>query len=349
MTIFLIASAAALATTVLLVAGLLLARRSLVRDLSAALEQARQESRRAQALGELAVSLDLDEVVARTLEAARLLPGVEAATLRMTNGVAPPLEVADGPAAEGVGIVVPLTSGDEHVGQLAAYSRTGDGLDAARPDLEELARRAAPVLENARRFREARQLADLDALTGLHNQRFFHETLAREVARARRYGRSLALIVLDVDDFKLINDRIGHLAGDAVLAETAERILDVVRTADIACRIGGDEFAVILPEAGRSRSALRADLERGLGPAGRPGRTHPALRRRDRAAVGRCRGVALPARRRGALSRQGRRQGDRGRGGRAAAGGAPVARRAGLGRGRRVATTRGARGTAGTS
>ena len=249
MTIFLIASAAALATTVLLVAGLLLARRSLVRDLSAALEQARQESRRAQALGELAVSLDLDEVVARTLEAARLLPGVEAATLRMTNGVAPPLEVADGPAAEGVGIVVPLTSGDEHVGQLAAYSRTGDGLDAARPDLEELARRAAPVLENARRFREARQLADLDALTGLHNQRFFHETLAREVARARRYGRSLALIVLDVDDFKLINDRIGHLAGDAVLAETAERILDVVRTADIACRIGGDEFAVILPES----------------------------------------------------------------------------------------------------
>jgi diguanylate cyclase (GGDEF)-like protein len=248
MTTLLIASAAALATTILLVAGLLLARRSLARDLSAALERAERESRRAHVLGDLAVSLDLEEVIARTLEAARLLQGVEAASLRVVNGAAE-IEAADGPAAETAGIVVPLVAGDESIGQLAAYSR-GGALEAVRPDLEELARRAAPVIENARRFREARQLADLDALTGLHNQRFFHETLAREVARARRYARSLGLIVLDIDDFKLVNDRIGHLAGDAVLAETAERIRDAVRTADIACRVGGDEFAVILPEAG---------------------------------------------------------------------------------------------------
>ena len=104
-------------------------------------------------------------------------------------------------------------------------------------------------VENARRFREARQLADLDALTGLHNRRYFHETLAREVSRAQRYSRQLALIVFDLDDFKAINDRIGHLSGDAVLAETAERVLDVVRSADIARRVGGDEFAVILPES----------------------------------------------------------------------------------------------------
>ena len=116
-------------------------------------------------------------------------------------------------------------------------------------ELEELAKRAGPAIENARRFREARQLADLDALTGLHNRRYFHETLAREVSRAQRYGRQLALIVFDLDDFKAINDRIGHLSGDAVLAETAERVRDVVRSADIACRVGGDEFAVILPES----------------------------------------------------------------------------------------------------
>ena len=90
--------------------------------------------------------------------------------------------------------------------------------------LEELASRAGPAIENARRFREARQLADLDALTGLHNRRYFHETLEREVARAQRYERRLALIVFDLDDFKAINDRIGHLAGDAVLAEAAERV-----------------------------------------------------------------------------------------------------------------------------
>jgi diguanylate cyclase (GGDEF)-like protein len=116
-------------------------------------------------------------------------------------------------------------------------------------ELEDLALRAGPAIENARRFREARQLADLDALTGLHNRRYFHETLAREVARAHRYDRLLALLVFDLDDFKTINDRIGHLAGDTVLAQVAERVRDVVRSADVACRVGGDEFAVILPES----------------------------------------------------------------------------------------------------
>jgi len=142
-------------------------------------------------------------------------------------------------------------------------------------DLEELAERAGPAIENARRFREARQLADLDALTGLHNRRYFHDTLAREVARAHRYDRRLALIIFDLDDFKAINDRIGHLAGDAVLAEAADVISTVVRSADIACRVGGDEFAVILPESGLAEAEqlyarLQAALEqRPIGGAGR--------------------------------------------------------------------------------
>ena len=137
------------------------------------------------------------------------------------------------------------------IGFLAVYSRSSDHRFAEEEirQLEELAQRAGPAIENARRFREARQLADLDALTGLHNRRYFHETLAREVSRAHRYGRKLALVVFDLDDFKAINDRIGHLAGDAVLAETAERVKDVVRSADVACRVGGDEFSVILPES----------------------------------------------------------------------------------------------------
>ena len=89
---------------------------------------------------------------------------------------------------------------------------------------------------------------DLDALTSLHNRRYFHETLVRECARAHRYARELALVVFDIDDFKAINDRIGRLAGDSVLAAVAERLHSVVRSADIAC-LGGDEFAVILPES----------------------------------------------------------------------------------------------------
>jgi diguanylate cyclase (GGDEF)-like protein len=114
-------------------------------------------------------------------------------------------------------------------------------------------RQLAQARDEARRNR---RLADLDGLTGLHNRRYFHEQLAREVARAQRYGRALALVVFDLDDFKSINDRIGHLAGDAVLAETAERARGVVRSADIACRVGGDEFAVLLPEASGGEAEL---------------------------------------------------------------------------------------------
>jgi len=149
------------------------------------------------------------------------------------------------------GLAVPIHGELDTIGLLTVFSRTSrQGLE---PDvvgeLEALTLRAGPAIENARRFREARHQADLDALTGLHNRRYFHETLARETARAQRYNRRLALIVLDLDDFKAINDRIGHLAGDTVLAEVAERVRDVVRQSDIACRVGGDELAVILPES----------------------------------------------------------------------------------------------------
>ena len=75
-----------------------------------------------------------------------------------------------------------------------------------------------PAIENARRYGEARKLAETDALTGLYNQRYFHETLRREVQRAQRYERSLALIVFDLDDFKTINDQIGHLGRSCPLA-----------------------------------------------------------------------------------------------------------------------------------
>jgi diguanylate cyclase (GGDEF)-like protein len=150
------------------------------------------------------------------------------------------------------GVSIPLRDSEgEPIGTLAAFWR-GEDREATGQELtalEELAARAGPAIENARRFREARQLADLDALTTLHNRRYFHETLVRECARAHRYERQLALVIFDIDDFKAINDRIGHLAGDSVLAGVAERLQSVVRSADIACRVGGDEFAVILPES----------------------------------------------------------------------------------------------------
>ena len=99
---------------------------------------------------------------------------------------------------------------------LRRHDRRARGHRAAAP---------GPRSSTARRFAEARQLAELDSLTGLHNRRSFHESLEREVARARRYERQLALVVLDLDDFKRVNDASGTCAGDAVLAEVGRRML----------------------------------------------------------------------------------------------------------------------------
>jgi diguanylate cyclase (GGDEF)-like protein len=96
----------------------------------------------------------------------------------------------------------------------------------------------------------------MDGLTRLRHNSAFREALGAEVARARRYRRELSLLLLDIDDFKAVNDQIGHLAGDSVLSAFGARLANIARVADIPCRIGGDEFAVILPESG-SADALR--------------------------------------------------------------------------------------------
>lgn len=92
------------------------------------------------------------------------------------------------------------------------------------------------------------EMAILDPLTGLHNRRFSEEHLRTEIARALRYGDPLIVLLLDLDNFKRINDRFGHSAGDLVLKEFARRLNKAIRGSDIAVRLGGDEFLVILPD-----------------------------------------------------------------------------------------------------
>jgi diguanylate cyclase (GGDEF)-like protein len=267
-----------------------------MRDLARAVDTT-QAARGERFAGELAASLDLDVVAERTLEAVQALPGVEAALLEAAgpggsnvaatagmaseeaertilrlpeNGELRAVEVTyryrrpDGEAAAPPvrsGVIVPVRTEGEPVGLLGAFSRSsGRQLSEAEIDeFERRALRAGPALDNARRYAETRALADLDALTSLHNRRYFHETLAREVSRATRYRRRLTLIVLDLDDFKEVNDRVGHLAGDAVLAEVAARMRSAARATDIPCRIGGDEFAIVLPEAGRDEAEQLAN------------------------------------------------------------------------------------------
>ncbi|MFA6172701.1 MAG: GGDEF domain-containing protein [Kiritimatiellales bacterium] len=98
-----------------------------------------------------------------------------------------------------------------------------------------------------------------DPLTGLYNRRFFNEALAQNIETARRYGRELSLVIFDLDGFKTVNDTCGHQAGDEVLKTFAQLLQKTARKADIVCRIGGDEFAVILPEAELSDSRKFAE------------------------------------------------------------------------------------------
>ncbi len=95
---------------------------------------------------------------------------------------------------------------------------------------------------------EIYRLTILDGLTGVHNKRFFHEFLDRELARARRHDRPLSLALLDLDHFKKINDTHGHLVGDTTLKRVAHVIRDRVRQDELLARYGGEEFAVVLPE-----------------------------------------------------------------------------------------------------
>jgi diguanylate cyclase (GGDEF)-like protein len=262
---------------------------ALATDLSDALARAERESRRNRLFGELGGSIDLEELIDRVLDAAMEIPGFDAALISvegqsgaptvMTRGMTvqeaakPPTSGAGGnlagtitvsyrygPDHEGApadtirgGVFIPLIGRElRPIGTLSLFWRRGGGYEPPPEHVEaaeSLAENCIPALENARRYGEARKQAETDALTGLYNQRYFHETLRREVTRAQRYERDLAIVVFDLDNFKAINDEVGHLVGDRVLAQAADRLREAVRSVDVACRIGGDEFAVILPES----------------------------------------------------------------------------------------------------
>lgn len=109
-----------------------------------------------------------------------------------------------------------------------------------------------------RKQAELETLAYTDGLTGLANRRFFDEILAREVARANRFRRPMAVVLMDVDHFKRINDRLGHDAGDQIIRRIGEQLLHLTRSSDCSARFGGDEFAAVLGDIDASGAQIYA-------------------------------------------------------------------------------------------
>jgi two-component system, cell cycle response regulator len=146
-------------------------------------------------------------------------------------------------------------------GVLALYDRLGGDEfdDADLLTLRTFAGQAAVAVDNVRTHEEAQRLSMTDPLTGLWNYRSLKESLRREVERASRFDHTLALLTLDLDRFKDINDAYGHPAGDAVLAEFARRIRSEIREVDLAFRQGGEEFVVLLPETDARGATVLAE------------------------------------------------------------------------------------------
>jgi diguanylate cyclase (GGDEF)-like protein len=120
-----------------------------------------------------------------------------------------------------------------------------------------------------------KRLSQLDGMTEVHNRRGFDQLLSAEISRCRRFGRPASLLMIDLDDLKVINDSHGHQAGDAVLVEVASTLKRSVRNCDVVARYGGDEFAVILVETSKVDAITTADRLRGL--MVMPGHPSPGL------------------------------------------------------------------------
>jgi diguanylate cyclase (GGDEF)-like protein len=125
--------------------------------------------------------------------------------------------------------------------------------------IEWLAAVASVCLENVANNERLKHIGLTDALTGVHNRRYFEQRLREEVDRSLRKGSPLSCLLIDLDHFKQVNDRHGHLIGDAVLREVAEQIKDQLRLSDAMARYGGEEFAILLVQTDSASAVAIAE------------------------------------------------------------------------------------------
>jgi len=155
---------------------------------------------------------------------------------------------------------VPLDSTGETFGLFnMARGKKGSFSDSEIDMCNTIAAQSALVLNNVRMYEKIKRFAIADGLTGLHNHRYFQEQLEKEYSRARRFNLSLAMIMLDLDDFKTINDTYGHQQGDIILKDVGMLMKRSVRDIDLVARYGGEEFSVILPETPKKNAIVVAE------------------------------------------------------------------------------------------
>jgi diguanylate cyclase (GGDEF)-like protein len=180
-------------------------------------------------------------------------------------GPADPLLAAALPAAVNV-IVLPIVVDDRVLGAVALERAGRPGarmLARTVAVLTQFASSAALALRTAMLHAEVTRLATTDPLTGLANRRVFDENLAREIARSHRTSAPVALVFVDVDHFKSVNDRYGHETGDEVLRHVGRALARTARAADVAARFGGEEFVLLLPGADAAAARHAAERIRG--------------------------------------------------------------------------------------
>ena len=192
------------------------------------------------------------EALAATHDPRQLLRIIVETAVEATGASGGMLIGADGEVVEvgapGTGsdqLELPLRAGHTSYGTLFLFGRNFD--DEARLTAASLVGQAVVALDNAKLHRIVQQQALVDGLTGLANRRHCEDALAAEVSRAERFGGPLAVVVVDLDDFKRVNDEHGHPVGDTALRELARVLQRCVREVDVAARWGGEEFLLVLP------------------------------------------------------------------------------------------------------
>lgn len=263
----LLAEAAALGLLLVLAIGALLGKSSI---------RWRHERRRNAAEAPVATVRDAVALVGDTLAATHnpqaLLPVILAAAIEATGSIGGQLVEGEEVVAEQGQIAPSAASLVLHLGEAGDAMRlvlfpAGRFPDQSVEAARWFAEQASIALDNARLHRIVERQAITDDLTGLANRRSFIARLTSETSRADRFGGELVLVVADIDDFKLVNDRFGHRAGDLVLKEFGRILGRSVREVDLPVRLGGEEFALLLPETDLDGGVhlaerIRARLER---------------------------------------------------------------------------------------